>query len=187
MLILIAYRCLHPSGVWEGSWLHTVLKIPSCHSNVGINCENLFSDVLHQPFLCSSTPLSPFCTNIPPGNEITRLDSLSAFEFTSTWVNKPFILSNTVDKWPVCSAWLWPSFRERYGAVTFAAEAVNWTLDSYLKYADNNLDESPLYLFDQSFVQKMELIVGKNGDYWAPECFGEDFFSVLNDQRPDRM
>ena len=72
--------------------------------------------------------------------------------------------------------------------MTFTAEAVSWTLDSYLDYACKNLDESPLYLFDHAFAEKMGLRVGKrpgDGDYWVPECFGEDFFSVLGDQRPD--
>ncbi|KAL8694048.1 MAG: hypothetical protein Q9218_001226 [Villophora microphyllina] len=50
----------------------------------------------------------------------------------------------------------------------------------------NNDDESPLYLFDHSFVEKMGLKVGRDGEYWPPECFGEDLFDVLGDQRPDR-
>ena len=86
------------------------------------------------------------------------------------------------------NAWSWRSFREKFKSVSFVAEAVNWTLDAYLDYAGNNSDESPLYLFDHSFVEKMGLHVGKQsgeGDYWVPECFGEDFFSVFGDQRPD--
>lgn len=53
---------------------------------------------------------------------------------------------------------------------------------------NNSSDESPLYLFDRSFVEKMQLQIGKNQpspDYWIPECFGEDLFTVLGDKRPD--
>ena len=49
-------------------------------------------------------------------------------------------------------------------------------------------DESPLYLFDRGFAEKMNLSVGKDAKdsaYWPPECFGEDLFAVLGDQRPD--
>lgn len=52
----------------------------------------------------------------------------------------------------------------------------------------NSSDESPLYLFDRSFVEKMSLTVGKDepkSSYWSPSCFGDDLFSVLGPHRPD--
>ena len=53
----------------------------------------------------------------------------------------------------------------------------------------NSQDESPLYLFDRAFVEKMNLTVSsepvENADYWRPVCFGSDAFSVLGSQRPD--
>jgi hypothetical protein len=52
----------------------------------------------------------------------------------------------------------------------------------------NNTDESPLYLFDRSFVPKMDLHISKdlpNPSYTVPSCFGEDLFAVLGDKRPD--
>lgn len=72
-----------------------------------------------------------------------------------------------------------------YGDVIFKAESVDWPLKTYVEYMNNNEDESPLYLFDHSFVEKMELSVGKGGQYWPPDCFGQDLFAVLGDQRPD--
>ncbi|KAL8796728.1 MAG: hypothetical protein Q9195_001118 [Heterodermia aff. obscurata] len=176
------------SNIWGGSWFHTVLNFPSKQPKLIIRCDNLFSDVLHRPFLCLRTPLSPFFRNIPRQNEIPRLDDLSAVQFASTWVNKPFILANAINKWPMHNGWSWRSFREKFKDVNFVAEAVDWALDAYLDYAGNNSDESPLYLFDHSFVEKMGLRIGKQpgeGDYWIPECFGDDFFSVFGDQRPD--
>ena len=76
---------------------------------------------------------------------------------------------------------------QKYGDVKFRAEAVDWPLQTYVDYMNENEDESPLYLFDHSFVEKMDMKVGKdqNGQYWAPECFGNDLFSVLGAQRPD--
>lgn len=73
----------------------------------------------------------------------------------------------------------------KYGDVSFRAEAVDWPLKTYVEYMNDNQDESPLYLFDRSFVEKMDIRVGRGGQYWAPRCFGEDLFSVLREQRPD--
>ena len=76
---------------------------------------------------------------------------------------------------------------EIYGELQFRAEAVDWPLKTYEQYMNNNEDESPLYLFDRTFVEKMKIKTDKSqgGQFWAPECFGEDLFSVLGDQRPD--
>lgn len=77
---------------------------------------------------------------------------------------------------------------EAYGNTDFRAEAVDWSLKDYWDYMENNQDESPLYLFDHSFVEKMDLKVGNQdgGHYSIPECFEEDLFDVLDNQRPDR-
>ncbi|KAK4698148.1 hypothetical protein P7C71_g39, partial [Lecanoromycetidae sp. Uapishka_2] len=74
---------------------------------------------------------------------------------------------------------------EQYSDLKFRAEAVDWPLKTYVEYMKNSQDESPLYLFDRSFVEKMNLKVGEKGQYWSPECFGEDLFAVLGEQRPD--
>ena len=76
---------------------------------------------------------------------------------------------------------------EVFAGVKFRAEAVDWSLKTYAEYMRQNSDESPLYLFDRGFVEKMGIRVGKDagGQYWSPECFGEDLFGILNKQRPD--
>ena len=76
---------------------------------------------------------------------------------------------------------------ERYPDVVFCAEAVDWPLRTYLDYMRNNHDESPVYLFDRAFVEKMKIQVGRQveGEYWTPDCFGEDLFSALGEHRPD--
>ncbi|MCJ1316658.1 hypothetical protein MMC15_001979 [Xylographa vitiligo] len=75
--------------------------------------------------------------------------------------------------------------RKSYGNIIFRAEAVDWPFEAYLDYMDNTADESPLYLFDHQFVEKMNLVVDKNGDYCVPECFGQDFLASLGENRPD--
>jgi hypothetical protein len=75
----------------------------------------------------------------------------------------------------------------KHGNQSFQAEAVNWPLAAYFEYMSNTKDESPLYLFDRAFVDKMGLQVGRDGDYEPPDCFKEDLFTVLGNQRPDHQ
>ena len=74
---------------------------------------------------------------------------------------------------------------EGYNNVEFRAEAVDWRLETYAAYMGDNADESPVYLFDRAFAEKMQLTVNEGGDYWPPTCFGEDLFALLGSHRPD--
>ena len=152
-----------------------------------ISCRNLFSDLLHRPFICAHSPLLPFSSSIPSRNAIPRIATLSAEEFSTTFVNQPFILTDPVRQWPAYHQWSTNTLLKQYSKIKFKAEAVEWPFQTYVDYLDFNEDESPLYLFDCDFVEKMELKVGKEngGHYWPPECFGEDFFEVLGHHRPD--
>jgi hypothetical protein len=144
--------------------------------------------VLYRPFLCSYTSVKPYAVGIPQRNAIPRLVDISPEDFSEKWSDKPFILTGPVREWPVYQNWDMKELVKQYGEVSFRAEAVDWKLRTYADYMYNSSDESPLYLFDRSFVEKMNLSVGKHQpspSYWIPECFGEDFFAVLRDKRPD--
>ncbi|KAL8774706.1 MAG: hypothetical protein Q9209_000645 [Squamulea sp. 1 TL-2023] len=163
---------------------------------LGCTCKALYAfsrqedlwKLLHQPFLCAHTSLEPYTHHIPPANAITRLLDLSAEDFADNWADKPFILTEPVREWPLYQQWTTSTLLEKYGEIAFRAEAVDWPLKVYMDYMMHNSDESPLYLFDCSFVEKMDLKVGKyeKSQYWPPDCFGEDLFDVFQDQRPDR-
>ncbi|TVY60856.1 F-box protein [Lachnellula suecica] len=175
------------SFTWQGTWRSTLLGLSKDRLSQ-VSCNNVFSDVLYRPFLCTHTSLVPYASNIPQANAIARFENLSAADFSGNWSDKPFILTGPVREWPVYQSWETDSLLEQYGDVKFRAEAVDWTLDTYIKYMRDNSDESPLYLFDRSFVEKMKLQPGKQQErpsYWIPECFGDDLFAVLGNQRPD--
>ena len=110
---------------------------------------------------------------------------MSNIKFRNEWTDRPFILSDPVREWPIYQEWSTEAMLEKYGDVVFRAEAVSWPLKTYVEYMNDNQDESPLYLFDRSFVEKTDIRVGRGGQYWAPDCFGEDLFSVLDEERPD--
>ncbi len=171
---------------WHGTWRGTYLKI-SKERLSKISCTGLYSDILHRPFLCANISLFSFCSKIPPRNEIARLSNLSTHEFSNKWTDTPFILSEPVKQWPIHERWSTETMLEKYGNIKFRAEAVDWHLRTYVEYMNDNQDESPLYLFDRSFVEKTNILVGKaqNREYWSPACFGDDLFSVLGQQRPD--
>ncbi|PFH61778.1 hypothetical protein XA68_16307 [Ophiocordyceps unilateralis] len=88
--------------------------------------------------------------------------------------------------WPVYSLWTLEYLLRDYADIEFRAEAVEWTLRRYWSYMNDNRDESPLYLFDRKFAEKMKIKVGRDADaaYWRPDCFGPDLLEVLGRQRP---
>ncbi|KAE8321763.1 hypothetical protein BDV39DRAFT_210459 [Aspergillus sergii] len=179
------------SFTWQGTWRSTYLNIPPSKAAI-LDCSTLYSDALHRPFYCAHISLDPYVTNIPSRNQIARLPNLSPEEFHEKWSDTPFILTEPVKEWPVYQNWTVESLLSKYADTVFRAEAVDWPFKTYVEYMKNNSDESPLYLFDRAFVTKMDLKVGQpdqepNATYWPPPCFGEDFFSVLGNDRPDRQ
>ena len=142
--------------------------------------------MLYRPFYCAHTPLHPYTEHIPKRNAAPRLEDLSGLDFSSQRADRPFILTRPVRQWPLFRSWSEDALLERYGDVSFRAEAVDWPLRQYVQYMNDNADESPLYLFDRDFARKMGLEESA-AEYWTPECFGEDLFALLdhNHQRPD--
>ncbi|KAH8426734.1 putative F-box and JmjC domain protein [Aspergillus melleus] len=180
-----------PSFAWRGTWRSTYLNLPQTKVAI-LDCSNLYSDALHRPFYCAHISLDPFVRNIPTRNQIARLPDLSPDEFQEKWTDTPFILTEPVKQWPAYRDWSVESLLSRHGDVEFRAEAVDWPFKTYVDYMHHNSDESPLYLFDRAFVSKMGIKAGPldqepEATYWPPPCFGEDFFSVLGNDRPDRQ
>jgi hypothetical protein len=117
---------------------------------------------------------------------MARLSNLTHEGFADNWSDKPFILTDYIQSWPVYKDWTISKIHKAYPNIEFRAEAVDWTFSDYHSYMRNNTDESPLYLFDRKFAESMNIKVG-HGDghaYWAPECFGEDLFTLLGSERP---
>lgn len=185
----------HPLDfTWQGSWRSTLLSIPSTHESQ-VSCVGLFSDVLYRPYQCANLSLKAYAENIPKRNLILRTHDLTYEEYAEEWMDKPFILTCPVKKWPIYKAWTLQHLLDKYREVAFRAEAVDWPLHTYVDYMQNNTDESPLYLFDRSFAEKMDLTVpppsshppkdSKAAAYWPPTTFGPDLFVHLDVQRPD--
>lgn len=126
---------------------------------------------------------------------IARLANLTADEFNTTWATKPFILTEPVRDWSLFKDWSWKHLHNKYHDISFRAEAVDWPYSTYETYMHNNTDESPLYLFDCHFAEKMNLTIGDSATisasdisppaYTPPSCFYPDLFTTLGPHRPD--
>lgn len=115
-----------------------------------------------------------------------RFTDLTYDEFAGDWASKPFILTDCIRAWPVCDQWSLQRLLKMYADVEFRAEAVDWPFSAYYDYMINSKDESPLYLFDKAFAEKMKITIGKHDGaaYWKPDCFGPDLFELLDSERP---
>jgi hypothetical protein len=111
---------------------------------------------------------------------------LSYPDFAERWTERPFILTRCIHSWPAYQKWNLEYLLDAFGNVDFRAEAVDWPFRTYMDYMRCNQDESPLYLFDRKFVEKMGISVGREvgSMYWNPECFGPDLFDILGQDRP---
>ncbi|KAL1889679.1 hypothetical protein Cpir12675_005683 [Ceratocystis pirilliformis] len=114
------------------------------------------------------------------------METLPYTEFAEQWGEKPFVLTNYTRHWPAMKEWTIDSLLAKYGDVVFRAECVDWDFKSYVRYMRNTQDESPLYLFDKRFAEKMNVTIGTDPSnmYSKPEVFGPDLFEVLGDKRP---
>jgi hypothetical protein len=169
---------------WRGTWRSTLLQLPDDLACV-VDCGNVFSDVLHRPFVCSNIHL-PAYTSIPESKKIARFENISYDDFAAKWAEKPFILTQSIQSWPAFQEWSLEYFSKRHGDVVFRAESVDWTYETYARYMASTADESPLYLFDKKFAEKMGVTVGSEAGtaYWRPDCFGPDLFELLGAERP---
>ena len=170
--------------MWQGSWYTSYIRRPRTEL-AQIHCDGVFSDVLYRPYQCANIDLDQFAANVPQKRQIPRIPNLSPAEFQSEWTRQPFILTDPVGRWPVSHKWSMDALVKEYSTVEFRAEAVDWPLETYAAYMEDNMDESPLYLFDRAFAEKMRLTAKGDGDYWPPACFGEDLFALLGSHRPD--
>ncbi|SPN97119.1 related to phosphatidylserine-specific receptor [Cephalotrichum gorgonifer] len=170
---------------WRGTWRSTFLRLPE-EPNGAINCDTVFSDVLHRPFVCSNIDLATYTASIPACNQIARFETISNDDFAGQWARKPFILTKCIQDWPAFRDWNLEYFSTKYRDVVFRAESVDWTFETYTKYMTTTSDESPVYLFDRKFAEKMDISVGQEAGatYWRPECFGPDLFELLGAERP---
>ncbi|KIH91789.1 f-box and wd domain containing protein [Sporothrix brasiliensis 5110] len=171
---------------------------------LGSTCRFLYAfctfDELWKSLALDYTNPSQFARGIPRANQIRRFHDLAYDDFAAAWSDTPFVLAadRCVQSWPVLRSWSLDGLRSDYATTAFRAESVDWPYALYDQYMRRTADESPLYLFDKKFAEKMDLTVDAAATgaaattatdksasaYWKPACFGRDLFEVLGPQRP---
>lgn len=146
-----------------------------------IQIRNLYSDVLFQAWINVNSKISH--TWISKQNiEIINFDKENPiFKSNYSSLNKPVLIKNLVSSWSIDSLNSLDSLVQNYGNIKFKAEAMDCTLNNYVQYMNNCLDEAPFYLFDSDFYESMKI----ENDFNVKDYFDDDLFSLLGKDRPD--
>ncbi|ORZ29254.1 hypothetical protein BCR44DRAFT_45918 [Catenaria anguillulae PL171] len=182
------------------SWRHTYISLAGAQDKANpdefnITIPHFYSDLLFQPHIYTSTPLSyllDMCqayTNAGILAQLPRVSNPSPMDFATTYesTSTPCILTDCISHWPAFATYpTFAEFESLYGSLRLRAEATDLTLSEYLTYLRANPpDESPVYLFDKDFPRQGALGAQLARSYSVPDYFKADLFSVLGATRPD--
>ena len=115
---------------------------------------------------------------------VTREEFIEKYERPA----KPVIIQHLIDDWPAMEKWSIEKVARKYRNQRFKVgedddgRSVKMKMKYFLDYAQNNRDDSPLYLFESSFgehAKKRRLL----DDYDIPEYFNEDLFHLVGEHR----
>ncbi|TYH18046.1 hypothetical protein ES288_A05G238900v1 [Gossypium darwinii] len=116
---------------------------------------------------------------------VERKNDISAEQFHREYDGiKPVLLNGLADTWPARKTWTIDHLVPKYGDTTFKISSslkVSMTFKDYVSYMKQQHDEDPLYIFDDKFGESAP---GLLKDYTVPQIFQEDFFDVLDKNRP---
>lgn len=175
-------------GKWryQHSWKQTYIKVSNpahdLYTKTPFKVQGFYSDLLYQPWHCSTVPLHPSWLK---RDTIDRRDSLSKEAFRQQYElpNKPVILQNAVSNWPALCKWTQKYLKKAFRGQQILAGDYPMSFDNFLAYSRQSKDEMPLYLFDKHFAHKAPQLAA---DYQVPEFFDEDLFAALGEEdRPD--
>lgn len=143
--------------------------------------DGCYSDILYQPWHCGHVDLEQWSHR----DNIDRRSNLSLEEFIEEYEKpgKPVILTDIVPQWLSYNdddrKWTKENLLKRFGDVIFKAGAIEMTLNDYWNYIEQTQEESPIYLFDNEFIEKAN---GLGEEYTVAPYFQKDFFNLLNDK-----
>lgn len=144
--------------------------------------SHFYSDLLHQSWLCATLEVDPTWLEV---ENIDRRSDLSVEDFKIHYErpNRPVILTDIVTKWPAMKKWSRSYLQKAFKNGSVIVGDAPMSFEAYCRYADAQQDELPLYLFDKEFLKIAPQL---SRDYYVPEHFSEDLFSVLGEEsRPD--
>ncbi|RLN52197.1 hypothetical protein BBJ29_000799 [Phytophthora kernoviae] len=117
------------------------------------------------------------------------IDQLTFRDFYEQYSRAPFIIRNAIGKWKAATEWTMEKLAARFPSdvkhrithnldIISNSPTMEMTFADYLQYANNQHDETPLYIFDARFGEKMPAMLN-DYDVEDLKVFKEDFLSVI--------
>ncbi|KAG3028783.1 hypothetical protein PC121_g2737 [Phytophthora cactorum] len=128
----------------------------------------------------------------PTIRRLQKLDiqDLTFRDFYEQYSRVPFIIRNAIDNWKASTEWTVEKLVERFPSdvkhrithnldVMSSSPTMEMSFADFFHYASNQHDETPLYIFDARFGEKMPAMLE---DYNVQDLkvFKEDFLSVMS-------
>lgn len=169
-----------------GSWKSTFVKSSAFHgaSKATLHTVQVYSDVLYRSFFCAAAELNSRWLERETiqrvsAQDLTSSDFVRRFEGQSC----PVILEGCAQEWPAMQKWSKETLLERFGDVPFECGPCELPLKVFYAYAEANIDDVPLFVFDRSFATRAPSMLE---DFEVPAVFrGRDLFDLLGTARPD--
>lgn len=176
------------------------------HTPVAVS-RPYFCDVLFQMWLCTILPLhyplkpeEPGPTAIPSTTQyrssfkpVDRRAALSPEEFVEQYEQKyvPVVMTDIVPTWPIYQLLeqKFENFSKRKNELTLPGksetpmrcEFTHMSIEDYVRYAQEQRDERPIYMFDAEFASALDT----DRLFTVPDHFArDDYFRVLGNERP---
>ncbi|KAF1780082.1 Sterile alpha motif/pointed domain [Phytophthora cactorum] len=138
------------------------------------------------------TPIYCPARSRPTIRRLQKLDiqDLTFRDFYEQYSRVPFIIRNAIDNWKASTEWTVEKLVERFPSdvkhrithnldVMSSSPTMEMSFADFFHYASNQHDETPLYIFDARFGEKMPAMLE---DYNVQDLkvFKEDFLSVMS-------
>jgi len=178
-------------GSWRRTYISLIVKKDLAPIKVHIQCTGIISPILYSRWYRAHRNVDQWAnlTN----SAVERRSNLSLKDFIEEYdkKNKPVIITDVVPKWKAATEWTKEKLIKRFGNHKFKTDEVDAKaekklyigLEDYFRYHDNHTDEDPIYMFDDKFHTRKET-EGLLNEYVIPPYFKEDFFELLEDERP---
>ncbi|KAL7994140.1 putative sterile alpha motif domain, JmjC domain, sterile alpha motif/pointed domain superfamily [Plasmopara halstedii] len=135
----------------------------------------------------------------PTIRKLQKIDiqDLTFKDFYEQYSRMPFIIRNAIGKWKASTEWTTQKMAQRFSDdikhrithnldITSGSSKIEMTFADYFNYASKQNDETPLYIFDARFGEKMPTMLE---DYNIEDLkvFKEDFLSVISSPKNEKL